>query len=217
MQIGILGTGIVGNTLGTKLVEIGHDVKMGSRSADNKKAKDWVNSTKSPKASQGTFADAASFGEIVLNCTSGGVAIEALKMAGAQNLNGKVLIDVSNGLDFSKGMPPTLLTSNTDSIGEQVQRAFPEAKVVKSLNTIGVELMVNPQRLANGDHDIFVCGNDEGAKEQVKKILRDFGWKNIIDLGDITNSRGTEMYFILWIRLMMTQGRILNLHFQRQG
>jgi len=217
MRIGILGTGTVGNTLGTKLVELGYDVKMGSRTASNDKAAEWVKSTKSPRASQGTFADAAAFGEIVINCTSGNVAVEALKMAGAQNLRGKVLIDVSNAVDFSRGMPPTLTVANTDSVGEQIQRTFPDAKVVKSLNTVGVELMANPQQLANGEHDIFVAGNDDGAREQVKKILKDFGWKNIIDLGDITAARGTEMYFALFVRLMMKQGRNFNLHIQKRS
>jgi len=217
MRIGIIGTGTVGNTLGTKLVELGYEVKMGSRSASGEKAVEWVKNTKSSKASQGTFAGAAAFGEIVINCTPGGVAVEALKMAGAQNFSGKVLIDVSNALDFSRGMPPTLKVVNTDSVGEQVQRTFPDAKVVKSLNTVAVELMVNPQSLAGGNHDVFVAGNDADAKEHVKKILKDFGWKNIIDLGDITCARGTEMWMALWVRLMMTQGRIFNLHIQRQG
>src|SRR5579872_2977785 len=217
MRIGILGTGTVGNTLGTKLIELGYDVKMGSRTASNDKAAEWVKSTKSPRASQGTFADAAAFGEIVINCTSGNVAVEALKMAGAQNLRGKVLIDVSNAVDFSRGMPPTLTVANTDSVGEQIQRTFPDAKVVKSLNTVGLELMANPQQLANGEHDIFVAGYHDGAREQVKKILKDFGWKNIIDLGDITAARGTEMYFALFVRLMMKQGRNFNLHIQKRS
>ncbi len=144
------------------------------------------------------------------------MVLDALKMAGTQNLRGKILIDVANGLDFSKGMPPTLTVSNTDSIGEQIQRTFPDAKVVKSLNTIAAEVMVHPE-LVVGEHDVFVCGNDSGAKEQVKKILGQFGWKSIIDLGDITAARGTEMYFILWARMMMSfQDRLFNLHIQRK-
>jgi len=215
MRVGILGTGVVGNTLGTKLVELGYDVKMGSRTASNDKAAEWVKSTGSSRASQGTFADAASFGEIVFNCTLGGISLEALKMAGGQNLRGKVLVDVANSLDFSKGMPPTLIISNTDSVGEQIQRTYPDVKVVKSLNTVAAPVMVNPQ-IVPGDTDIFVCGNDAGAKEQVKKILGEFGWKNITDLGDISASRGTEMWLALWVRLMMkNQNPIFNLHIHR--
>jgi 8-hydroxy-5-deazaflavin:NADPH oxidoreductase len=217
MRIGILGTGSVGNTLATKLVQLGHEVKMGSRTASNEKAIEWVQSVHSSRASEGTFADAAAFGEIVFNCTMGSASLEALKMAGAQNFHGKVLVDVANVLDFSKGMPPTLTVANTDSLGEQIQRMLPDAKVVKALNTVAAPIMTNPQ-LVPGDHDIFVCGNDPAAKDQVRKILGDFGWKNIIDLGDISNARGTEMWLALWVRLMMKfQNPVFNLHIQRQG
>jgi 8-hydroxy-5-deazaflavin:NADPH oxidoreductase len=216
MRIGIFGTGIVGSTLGTKLVQLGYEVKMGSRTPNNEKAAEWVKSAGS-KASQGTFADAGSFGEILFNCTSGNISVDALKMAGAQNLKGKVLVDVSNSLDFSKGMPPTLTISNTDSIGEQIQRTFPEAKVVKSLNTVSAPIMVNPN-MVQGEHDIFVGGNDPQAKAQVQKILNEFGWKNVIDIGDISTSRGTEMWLALWVRLMMKyQNPIFNLHIIRQN
>jgi 8-hydroxy-5-deazaflavin:NADPH oxidoreductase len=216
MRIGILGTGLVGSTLGTKLVQLGYEVKMGSRTPNNEKAAEWVKSAGS-KASQGTFADAGSFGEILFNCTSGSISVDALKMAGAQNLKGKVLVDVSNSLDFSKGMPPTLTISNTDSIGEQIQRTFPEAKVVKSLNTVSAPIMVNPN-IVQGEHDIFVGGNDPQAKVQVQKILNEFGWKNIIDIGDISTSRGTEMWLALWVRLMMKyQNPMFNLHILKQN
>lgn len=201
MRIGILGTGVVGHTLGSKLVSLGHEVKLGSRSATNAKADAWVKST-GGGASQGTFADAAAFGEVVFNCTSGMASLEALRKAGAQNLDGKVLIDVANPLDFSKGMPPTLSVANTDSLGEQIQREFPKARVVKSLNTVTTAVMVEPSKVP-GDHVIFVCGNDAAAKRQVTDILKKwFGWKNVIDLGDISNARGTEMMLALWIRLM---------------
>jgi len=217
MRIGILGTGTVGSTLGTKLVQLGHEVKMGSRSANNEKAAEWVKNSHSSKATQGTFSDAASFGELVFNCTPGAVSLEALEMAGPQNLRGKVLVDVANVLDFSKGMPPTLTVANTDSLAEQIQRTFPDAKVVKSLNTVAAEIMVDPQ-MVPGDHDVFVCGNDAEAKNQVKKILGEFGWKNIIDLGDISSARGLEMWLALWWRLRMYfQSRIFNLHLQRQS
>jgi predicted dinucleotide-binding enzyme len=201
MKIGILGTGMVGKSIGTKLVQLGHIVKMGSRNADNAKGAEWVKAS-GPSASQGTFADAAAFGEILFNCTSGMASLEALKLAGESNMNGKVLIDVSNPLDFSKGMPPSLTVCNTDSLGEQIQRAFPQVKVVKTLNTVSCNLMVNPA-LVPGSHDLFVSGNDAAAKARVTEILKEwFGWKTVIDLGDITTARGAEMILPLWVRLM---------------
>jgi len=173
---------------------------MGSRDAANEKARAWVISA-GRGASQGTFADAAAFGEIVFNCTAGVGSIDALRSAGASALRGKILIDIANPLDFSKGMPPTLFLSNDDSLGETIQRTFPEAKVVKALNTVNAGLMVAPGRL-RGDHDLFVCGNDAGAKAQVVRFLKEeFGWKSVIDLGDITAARGTESYLLLWLRL----------------
>lgn len=203
MRIGILGTGVVGQTLGKKLVALGHDVRMGARTANNEKAAGWVQAN-GERASQGTFADAASFGEIVFNCTSGMASLEALKQAGARNLDGKILIDVANPLDFSKGMPPTLSVCNTDSLGEQIQRAFPNARVVKTLNTINTNVMVDPT-LVPGDSDVFVSGDDAGAKAKVTEILtRWFGWRSVIDLGDITSARATEMVLPLWLRLFST-------------
>ncbi len=205
MKIAILGTGMVGTTLGTKLTSLGHDVRLGSRTANNEKAAAWVRAA-GPHASQGTFADAARFGEIVLNCTSGAASLDALTAAGASALSGKILVDLANPLDFSKGMPPTLLTGNTDSLGEQIQRAFPEAKVVKTLNTINCRVMVDPARVP-GEHDLFVSGNDGDAKRRVTQLVREwFGWKNVIDLGDISTARGTESYLPLWIRLMGVMG-----------
>ncbi len=202
MKIGILGTGIAGQTLGSKLVQLGHEVKMGSRTQNNENAVQWAKQNGS-RASQGTFADAATFGEVVFNCTAGMASLAALKSAGSQNLRGKVLIDVANPLDFSKGMPPTLSVCNTDSLGEQIQKAFPETKVVKTLNTMNCMVMVNPS-LVPGDHNVFVSGNDPQAKVKVKEILVSFGWKSIIDLGDITAARGTEMILPIWLRLMGT-------------
>jgi len=170
MQIGILGTGVVGQTIGARLTQLGHDVMLGSRSATNEKAAKWV-SENAPRAKQGTFANAAEFGGIVFNCTSGEVSLEALGAAGPANLAGKTLVDVSNPLDFSKGFPPTLTVCNTDSIAEQIQAAFPDAKVVKTLNTMTAAVMVNPG-LVPGEHDVFVSGNDAGAKAQVSDLLR---------------------------------------------
>lgn len=203
MKIGILGTGIVGNTIGSALVTKGHEVKMGSRDALNEKALDWTKAN-GANASQGTFAEAAQFGDIIFNCTKGEHSLEALLLAGEQNMAGKTLIDVANPLDFSKGMPPTLSLVNDTSLGETIQAAYPQTKVVKTLNTLNAALMVDANKLAGGDHTIFICGNEESAKQQVSNLLQDnFNWKasNIIDLGDITNSRGTEQLLPIWIRL----------------
>jgi len=193
---------MVGNAIGSKLVELGHEVRMGSRTANNEKARQWVEAN-GPRASQGTFAEAAAFGEIIFNCTAGMGSLEALASAGNENLRGKILIDIANPLDFSKGMPPRLSVCNTDSLGEQIQRAFPDAKVVKVLNTVNCNVMVNPS-LVPGEHDLFLCGNDTDAKAKVEDILRNwFRWKSIVDLGDITNARATEMLLPIWVRLFM--------------
>lgn len=210
MRIGILGTGVVGATLGGKLVAGGHDVRMGSRTAGNARAVAWVAEAGSGagSASEGTFADAASFGEVVLNCTAGAASLAALEQAGHGNLAGKILIDVANPLDFSRGMPPSLTVCNTDSLGEQIQRAVPEARVVKTLNTLNCLIMADPT-LVPGDHDVFVSGNDPAARASVAGYLQDwFGWpaSSIIDLGDITSARGTEMILPLWVQLMGTLG-----------
>jgi len=214
MKIGIIGSGVVGQTIGAKLVERGEDVVLGTRSPGKLSDKrgfgqsldDWLEAT-GGKARVGTFADAAAHGEIVINATSGTVSLEALRLAGEQNLRGKILIDVSNPLDFSKGMPPTLTVCNTDSVGEQIQRAFPEAKVVKTLNTTNVNVMVDPGQVAGGDHDLFVSGNDAGAKTRVAELLRQwFGWRTVIDLGDITTARGVEMLLPVWLRLLGALG-----------
>jgi len=199
MKFGVLGSGLVGSTIATKLVSLGHEVKMGSRDAANPKSKAWVDKA-GRGASQGTFADAAAFGEIVFNCTNGMGSLDALKSAGDAAFRGKILVDVANPLDFSKGMPPTLFVGNSDSLGETIQRTFPEAKVVKALNTVNASVMVEPGRV-RGEHDVFVAGNDAGAKAQVVRLLNDFGWKNVNDVGDITAARATEAYLHLWLRL----------------
>jgi len=202
MKIGILGTGMVGNALGTKLVQLGHQVMMGSRTANSDAGQEWLRAV-GGKARIGTFADTAAFGEIVLDCTNGANSLTALRAAGADNLRGKILIQVGNPLDFSKGMPPTLTVCNEDSLGEQVQREFPDTQVVKALNTVNCDIMIAPSRVP-GEHDLFICGNDAAAKGKAAGwVCEWFGWKpaNIIDLGDITNSRGTEMFLALWVRL----------------
>src|SRR5262245_60860945 len=198
MKIGILGSGVVGQTLGNKLVELGHHVRMGSRDAANPKVSEWV-AAAGPHATQGNFADTARFGEVVFLCTKGEVALAVAETAAA-GLAGKPLVDVTNPLDFSRGFPPTLSVCNTDSLGEQVQRAVPAARVVKALNTMWCGVMVDPRRLA-GNHVVFVCGNDDGAKSTVRQLLAGFGWRDeeIVDLGDITGARGTEMLLPLWL------------------
>ena len=212
MKIGVLGTGMVGNALATKFAGIGHEVKMGARDAKNEKAAAWAASA-GAKASPGTFADAATFGEIVLNCTSGAGSLDALKAAGAANLRGKVLVDVANPLDFSRGMPPSLFTGANDSLGERIQAAFPDARVVKALNTVNASVMVDPKRVP-GVSDVFVCGNDAAAKAEVTRILKEwFGWPVVVDLGDITAARATEAYLLLWLRLWGAfQTAELNVH-----
>ena len=210
MKIGVLGTGTVGQKLAGKLVELGHEVRMGSRDAGNEKAGAWADQA-GELASTGAFADAAAFGEVVLNATAGVAALDALRAAAADNLAGKTLIEVSNPLDFSQGMPPRLSVCNDDSIAEQVQREFADARVVKAFNTMPNELMVNPGAV-DEDHTLLIAGNDEDAKRQVIELAQSFGWseENILDLGDVTAARGMEMYLPLWLRLMgATGGRLV--------
>jgi predicted dinucleotide-binding enzyme len=204
MRIGLLGTGVVGTTLATKLVDLGHDVRMGARDAANEKAAEWASSV-GGSASHGTFSDAADFGKLVFNCTAGAASLEALEQAGEEALGGKVLVDVANPLDFSRGMPASLTVCNTDSLGEQIQRRFPESRVVKTLNTVNHLVMVDPARVP-GEHDVFVCGEDQSAKAQVVDLLEGFGWprERVLDLGGIDGARATEMYLPLWLRLFMT-------------
>jgi predicted dinucleotide-binding enzyme len=206
MKIAILGTGTVGRTLGDRLVELGHEVKMGARQAGNETAAAWA-AAAGGRASAGSFADAAAFAEVVFNCVKGEATLDALRQAGAAHLAGKVLVDVSNPLDTAHGFPPSLSVCNTDSLGEQVQRELPEARVVKSLNTMWCGIMVDPRRL-QGEHLVFVCGNDAAAKATVAGLLREMGWRDgeITDLGDITAARGTEMVLPLWLRLYMRRG-----------
>ena len=206
MRIGVLGTGTVGQTLATGLVRAGHEVRMGSRQAGNEKATAWA-AEAGDRASEGDFAGAAEFGEVVLNATSGAASLEALDAAGADHLDGKLLIDVANPLDFSKGMPPTLTVANDDSLAEQIQRRYPGARVVKTLNTVNAVVMIEPGALPE-PHTMFLCGNDDTAKADAAALLADLGWPpgDILDLGDITAARGMEMYLPLWLRLLGATG-----------
>jgi predicted dinucleotide-binding enzyme len=213
MRIGILGTGVVGQALGAKFDELGQEVMIGTRAVADTLARRepgpygnppfsvWLE--QHPRVKLGAYAEAAAFGEILVNATNGSAALEALRSAGEAHLKGKILIDISNPLDFSRGMPPSLFISNTDSLAETIQKAFPEAQVVKTLNTMTAGVMVNPGLVAGGDHHVFVSGNDAGAKARVTEILTSwFGWKNVIDLGDLSTARGAEMILPLWITLM---------------
>jgi hypothetical protein len=212
MQIGIFGTGVVGQTLASALAAKGHSVMIGTRDPGATLSRDTGNAFSStpfrdwqranPKVRLGTFAEAARFGEALINATSGDGALPALEAAGADALGDKIMLDIANPLDFSRGMPPSLTVCNTDSLGEQIQRAYPKLRVVKTLNTTNVTVMVDPASVAKGDHSMFVCGNDAGAKAKVTQWLGEwFGWRDVIDLGDITTSRGTEMLLPIWVRL----------------
>jgi 8-hydroxy-5-deazaflavin:NADPH oxidoreductase len=211
VRFGILGTGAVGKTIAARLAGLGHEVMVCTRDPEETMSRTEPDPYDNPPFSAwqeehsevrlGMFAEAAAHGEMIVNATAGAVSLEALEQAGEDNLNGKVLIDIANPLDFSKGMPPSLSVSNTDSLGEQIQRRFPEAKVVKTLHTMNAHLMVDPAQLAAADHTVFVSGGDSEAKGKVSELLRSLGWTDIIDLGDISTARGTEMLLPIWLRL----------------
>ncbi|MFB6889273.1 NADPH-dependent F420 reductase [Kitasatospora sp. NPDC056327] len=202
MRYGVIGTGGVARTIADRLVGLGQEVTLGSRSRDNGTAVAWAAGA-GENGRHGTFADAAAFGEVVLNATPGTVAVEALRAAGAERLAGKLLVDLSNPLVFSPEGELTLDPVNTDSVGERIQREFPEALVVKTLNTLTAALMVDPSRLP-GEHNLFVAGNDPDAKARTVELLGTFGWPAgwVIDLGDITGARAMEMTMPFWLRLM---------------
>jgi 8-hydroxy-5-deazaflavin:NADPH oxidoreductase len=215
MKVAIIGSGIVGQTLGKKLVELGHDVVLGTRDPNKlDEAKGWSGSLSDwltavgTKATVATFAAAAAQGEIVINASHGMASLAILQNAGAENLQGKILIDVANELDFSQGMPPKSLAADTTSLGEKIQAAFPNTKVVKTLNTMSCAVMVNPKQLADGNHTVFVSGNDADAKSKVTELLQSFGWTDIFDLGDITSARGTEMMMPIWLRAFGKLGNV---------
>ena len=213
MKIAILGTGSVGQALAGKLLTLGHEVYIGTRQVAATLAKtdkdnfgnppigQWLQSH--PDAQLVTFREAVEKGsDLIVFAMNGSYALNCLEAVGKSLLSGKVMIDISNPLDFSKGFPPSLFVCNTESLGEQIQHAYPELKVVKTLNTMSNPVMINPQSL-EGDHTVFMSGNDEAAKEMVAGLLQSFGWKekNILDLGDITTARGTEMILPIWLRI----------------
>jgi len=216
VNIAILGTGTVGRALAGRLAELGHDVVIGTRDVADLMARSeptmggrlapfsqWheVNS----EVRVDTFAGAAAGADIAFLATVGSAAIDVLRSAGESNLEGKILVDVTNALDYSHS-PPALLVCNTESLAEQIQSAFPSTKVVKSLNTMNASVMVDPRAVGGGDHTVFMSGDDAGAKETIAELLGGFGWEHIVDLGDITTARGTEMYLPLWLRAMQALG-----------
>jgi 8-hydroxy-5-deazaflavin:NADPH oxidoreductase len=222
MKIGFIGAGAVGQTLAAALAAKGHDVVLGIRTVSPEelaKERQWAQPldawVKGTTAKVATFAEAARHGEIVFNVTSGGVSLQALAMAGEDNLAGKILIDVANPLDLSKGMPPSLLPalSNTTSLGEEIQRAFPKTRVVKAFNTVSAPTMVNPSNIKE-PHDLILCGNDETAKAAVIDLAKSaFGWRHFVDLGDIAGARAQEALLHIWLRFWMLKGTAnFNIH-----
>ncbi len=197
MRIGVLGSGMVAQGLSARLAELGHNVVIGTRDAD--KLRGWQSSNQ--RVLIGSFAETAAHGEMVFNATNGAGSLNALALAGEQNLADKILVDVSNPLDFSIGFPPLLTVFGKDSLAEQIQRAFPDTRVVKTLNTVTARVMTHPLEVANGDHHVFVSSNDMDAKAPVTELLRSFGWIHIFDLGDLSTARGAEAYVLLWVRL----------------
>ena len=215
MKIAVLGTGMVGRALAARLSGLGHDVTIGTRDPQSTLSRTdpdgmgnpaysaW--STAHPEVGLSTFSDAAAGAELVVNATNGSAAVPALEQAGADHLADKVLVDISNPLDFSKGFPPTLFVKDTDSLGEQIQRAFPRTRVVKTLNTLNADLMVHPGTLG-AESSVFVSGDDAAAKATVTELLESFGHTDVIDLGDISTARGPEMYLPIWLGLMGALG-----------
>ena len=197
MRMGVLGSGMVAQALSARLAELGHNVVIGTRDPD--KLRGWQSSNQ--RVLIGSFADTAAHGEMILNATNGTGSLNALALAGEANLADKILVDVSNPLDFSNGFPPSLTVSGNDSLAEQIQRAFPNTRVVKTLHTVTARVMTHPLEVANGDHHVFVSGNDMDAKAPVIQLLQSFGWIHIFDLGDLSTARGTEAYVLLWVRL----------------
>jgi hypothetical protein len=216
MKIGVLGTGTVGRAIAARTAELGHEVVVGTRDVAATLARAQPDTrgnppfaawqAEHPAVRLAGYPDAAAHGELVVNATSGDASLTVLTDAGAQNLAGKVLLDIANPLDFSAGMPPTLFVKDTDSLAEQIQRAFPAARVVKSLNTLAAHLMVHPKDLAGGDSTVFVSGDDAAAKATVTALLREFGWTDVLDLGDLSTARGTEMLLPIWLRLWNALG-----------
>ncbi|MFG2993244.1 NADPH-dependent F420 reductase [Streptomyces sp. NPDC048257] len=228
MRYAVLGTGTVGRTVAERLVSLGHDVVLGTRDPAATLTRTGAAGTGAPavpyavwqaghpRVGLATFAEAARTGEVLVNATGGRVSVEVLTAAGAEHLEGKVLVDLANPLDFSGGWPPVLDPANSDSLGELIQRTFPGARVVKTLNTMNCAVMVDPARVA-GEHHVFLSGDDEEAKGSVRELLHSFGWPpaSILDLGGIQTARGAEMLLPIWLTLMGRLGHAdFNFHVQ---
>jgi predicted dinucleotide-binding enzyme len=216
MRIGILGTGSVGRALAEGFVGSGHDVMIGTRNVEELMARTEPDQMGTPAFSAwhgthgaipvGSFGEAGAYGELLVNSTLGSGSIDALTAAGAANVGSRIVIDTSNPLDLSTGFPPSLFVCNTDSLAERIQRAFPTARVVKAWNTMTSGLMTDPEALAAGDHTIPICGDDQGAKAEVTQLLRAFGWRDVLDLGDLTGAWAMEAYLMLWLRMFPVYG-----------
>lgn len=212
MKIGILGTGIVGTTLGSHLIKRGHEVTLGSQQRGNENAMKWIKENGN-KGYAGSFKEAAFFGDIAFNCTMGIASLEALKMAGTDSLKNKILVDVANPVDYTGGMPPRLTVCNDNSLGEQIQRLLPETNVVKALNTVNYEVMIDPGKINNGQLNAFICGENTAAKQTVNDFLvKEFGWKreNVIDLGGIVHARSMEALLLSFMSIAMKYGTFYN-------
>ena len=216
MKVGILGTGSVGRALTEGFVREGHDILVGTRDVDALMARTepdrmgvppfaaWL--AEQPGVAVGSFSRAGVHAELLVNATLGSASVDVLREAGLPDTPGRIVIDASNALDHSGGFPPSLFVVNTDSLAEQIQREFPDARVVKAWNTMTASLMTNPGLLAGGDHSIPICGNDDDARRQVADLLRSFGWRDVVDLGDLTAARGMEAYVLFWLGLYGATG-----------
>lgn len=199
MRIAVLGTRVVGRTLATGLRAAGHEIRVGTRDpAQTREREEWsgLDLELTP------YDDVAEQAQVVVNATNGMASLTALGMVGADLLADRVILDVANPLDFSSGFPPTLSVKDTDSLAEQIQRAFPDARVVKALNTVNAAVMTDPDRVGNGDTSIFVASDDADARATAVHLLRDLGWRDIIEFEELSAARGMEMWLPMWVRLM---------------
>jgi predicted dinucleotide-binding enzyme len=220
MRVGVLGTGMVGRAIAAKLFDLGHDVVVGTRDPSELLARTDPDARgndpfavwheRHPDVSIATFAEAAEHGELLVNATNGAATLDVLGSVGEERLAGKIVIDIANPLDFSQGMPPSLFVSNTDSLAERIQRAFPTTRVVKTLNTVTAAVMVDPGSIADGHHTVFVSGDEKEAKREVIALLGAFGWKDVLDLGPLSTARAAEMYLPLWLAVMQRRGPMFN-------
>jgi predicted dinucleotide-binding enzyme len=216
MKIAVLGSGFAGRTLAAGLADLGHDVTIGTRDVTATRQNNepdrmgnagyavWAQDF--PHIGLASFADAAVGADLFVNATAGNGSIAALTAAGAANLGGRVLLDVSNPLEFSQGFPPNLFVKDDDSLGEQIQRAFPDARVVKALNTMIGDVMTTPKSVADGNHSVFLSGDDSEAKRVISELLAAFGWADVIDLGGIQTARATEMMVKIRLLVMTSLG-----------